>query len=89
MPLLFSSAANAAGNGSGIATVSLLGYVGFTIGPPLIGSISDVLGLRTALVLVVVAVLGVAAFSRTVAATELVRRSDRTVNRSTIAQARA
>lgn len=55
----------AAGNVSGIApadavaAIASLGYVGFLLGPPLIGAISDLLSLRIALGLVAVVLLGI------------------------------
>ena len=40
--------------GIGIAGVATLGYFGFLIGPPLIGTIAEFLGLDRALLLIVV-----------------------------------
>jgi MFS family permease len=55
--LIFGAAArrNPGGVGAAIAAASSVGYLGFLVGPPLVGSVSGVLGLRVALGLVVVA----------------------------------
>ena len=42
------------GSGSGKVPITI-GYLGFLVGPPVVGSVSGVLGLRMALALVVVA----------------------------------
>ncbi len=52
---------------TGIAMVATVGYGGFLLGPPAIGGVAGLLGLRAALVLVVGACLLVAALSRRVA----------------------
>ena len=52
--------------GSAIAAVATCGYVGFLIGPPVIGFVADVLSLRTALGFVVVLSLCAAVFARAV-----------------------
>ena len=56
VPVLFSSACKIPGvnPGTGIAGVATLGYLGFLIGPPLIGSVAEFLGLEKALLLIVV-----------------------------------
>ena len=56
VPVLFSSACKIPGvnPGTGIAGVATLGYLGFLIGPPLIGTIAEFLGLDRALLLIVV-----------------------------------
>jgi hypothetical protein len=43
------------GVGAAIAAAASVGYLGFLVGPPVVGSVSGVLGLRMALALVVVA----------------------------------
>ena len=50
--------------GTAIAAVATCGYVGFLVGPPIIGFVADVLSLRTALGFVVVLSLGAAVFAR-------------------------
>lgn len=52
--------------GSAIAAVATCGYVGFLVGPPVIGFVADVLSLRIALGFVVVLSLCAAAFARAV-----------------------
>ena len=56
IPLVFGAAGRVEGQsaGSGLATVTTIGYLGFLIGPPLIGYAADLLSLRIALGLVVV-----------------------------------
>ena len=56
VPVLFSSACKIPGvnPGTGIAGVATLGYLGFLIGPPLIGTIAEFLDLDRALLLIVV-----------------------------------
>ncbi len=41
--------------GAAIAAASSVGYLGFLVGPPVVGSLASVVGLRVALALVVVA----------------------------------
>jgi MFS family permease len=55
--LIFGATArrNPGGVGAAIAAASSIGYLGFLVGPPVVGSVSGVVGLRAALVLVVVA----------------------------------
>jgi HAD superfamily hydrolase (TIGR01509 family) len=62
VPVLFRAAASAPGvsASAGIAAVSTLGWLGFLSGPPVIGFAAGAVGLRTALVLVVVAIVGLA-----------------------------
>ena len=60
VPILFSAAASigearSGGPSQAIASVGTLGYVGFLVGPPLIGFTSDAIGLRQALGIVSVA----------------------------------
>ena len=52
--------------GSAIAAVATCGYVGFLVGPPVIGFVADVLSLRIALGFVVVLSLCAAVFARAV-----------------------
>jgi MFS family permease len=55
--LIFGAAARKipGGVGAAIAAASSVGYLGFLVGPPVIGSLAGVVGLRAALALVVVA----------------------------------
>jgi MFS family permease len=55
--LIFGAAARKfpGGVGAAIAAAASVGYLGFLVGPPVVGSLSGVLGLRAALALVVVA----------------------------------
>jgi MFS family permease len=73
VPLLFSAGARLpdVAPGVGVAMVATLGYAGFLLGPPVIGTIADAMGLRVALLLIVpgvitVAILGRRVLSRTV-----------------------
>jgi len=54
IPLLFGAAGNFPGisPGEGIAGVATIGYMGFLVGPPLIGTIAEKTSLRAALVMV-------------------------------------
>jgi MFS family permease len=56
VPMVFSAAGRISSSapGMGVASVSTLGYFGFLIGPPTIGFAADLVGLRTALILIVV-----------------------------------
>lgn len=56
-PITLSAAARAPGMapGAGIAAMSSTGYFGFLVGPPLIGFVAELVGLRGSLVLVVAA----------------------------------
>lgn len=56
VPSIFSAAANEPGfsAGAGIASVTIIGYTGFLIGPPVIGLIAESFGLTLAMSLVVV-----------------------------------
>ena len=53
IPLLFGAAGNIQGisAGAGIAGVATIGYAGFLVGPPLIGSVAEAASLRAALFL--------------------------------------
>jgi MFS family permease len=55
--LIFGAAARRfpGGVGTAIAAAASVGYLGFLVGPPVVGSLSGVIGLRAALALVVVA----------------------------------
>ena len=59
VPLIFSAAArqSEAGFGRGIAAVASAGYFGLFAGPPIIGSIAQLIGLQNALLLVAVVLL--------------------------------
>jgi MFS family permease len=65
VPVAFSAAGRERGPG-GVAMAASIGYAGLMAGPPLIGPIADLVGLRIALGTVLAAVLAVAALSRTV-----------------------
>jgi MFS family permease len=61
--------AGESGTGSGgseIATVSVIGYLGFLAGPPLIGLLAEVVGLRGAMLAIAAAGVGLAALGSTV-----------------------
>jgi hypothetical protein len=62
VPVLFRAAGTTPGvsASAGVATVSTLGWLGFLSGPPAIGFAAGAVGLRTSLVLVVVATVGLA-----------------------------
>jgi HAD superfamily hydrolase (TIGR01509 family) len=62
VPVLFRAAGSTPGvsAGTGVAAVSTLGWLGFLSGPPMIGFAASAVGLRTALGLVVLAILGLA-----------------------------
>ena len=50
-PALFGAAGRRAGaneRGSAIATATTIGYLGFVVGPPLVGVVAEAVGLRTA-----------------------------------------
>ena len=54
-PLLFSAAGRAGTAAStGVAAAATLGYAGLLLGPPVIGAVADLVGLRGALVLLIV-----------------------------------
>jgi MFS family permease len=65
VPVAFSAAGRERGPG-GVAMAASTGYGGMIAGPPLIGPFADLIGLRIALATVFVAVLAVAALSRSV-----------------------
>jgi len=66
VPVLFRAAGSTAGVpvGVGLAAVSTIGWLGFLAGPPAIGFVAGVVGLRSALVIVVAAMLIAAVLSR-------------------------
>jgi len=64
VPILFRSAGRGADPGAAIASVSTVGYLGFLIGPPLIGALSGAVGLASALGVVVLFGLTIAASAR-------------------------
>jgi Major Facilitator Superfamily len=66
VPVLFRAAASTPGvsAGAGIAAVSTIGWLGFLAGPASIGFTAGIVGLRTALCLVVVAITIVAFLTR-------------------------
>jgi MFS family permease len=63
IPLVFAAGGRIPGvnEGAGVATVSGLGYLGFLVGPPAIGFISEMFSLRAGLFLLVVLSAGAAA----------------------------
>jgi hypothetical protein len=68
--LIFGAAARRfpGGVGAAIAGAASVGYLGFLVGPPVVGSVSGVLGLRLALALVVVAGVVISVAARAVMA---------------------
>ncbi len=63
-PLAMTAAGETPGRGpSAIATVATIAYAGFLVGPPLIGSIADALGLDRALWVVLLLMVGILAFA--------------------------
>lgn len=55
VPLVFSASGKIGGNSyANLTTITLFSYTAFLLGPPLIGFLADLLGLRLALVLIVV-----------------------------------
>ena len=68
VPLLFRAAASAPGVPAsiGVAAVSTIGWLGFLAGPPAIGFAAGAIGLRGALVLVVVAIVTLVFLARDV-----------------------
>jgi hypothetical protein len=55
--------------GIALAAVSSVGYLGFVVGPPIIGGVAEVVGLPAALGALVVLALAVAGLAPTTAAT--------------------
>jgi MFS family permease len=68
--LIFGAAARRfpGGVGAAIAAAASVGYLGFLVGPPVVGSLSGLLGLRAALALVVVAGVVISFAARSVMA---------------------
>ncbi len=66
VPILFGAAGRASesGPGVGIASVTTLGYLGFLLGPPVIGWFSELTGLRTALGLVILFGIAISILSK-------------------------
>ncbi len=62
VPIAFRRASNTEGipPGTGVAAVATVGYTGFLAGPPLIGLLAEMIGLRAALFIVPVLALGIA-----------------------------
>lgn len=69
VPILFNAATRVPGvsRAAAIASVSSIGYSGFLVGPPLIGSVAQSVSLTAALSLVVVAMVALALGSRRIA----------------------
>ena len=64
-PILFGAAGRGRENtGSAVATVTTLGYLGFLIGPPLMGGVSGAAGLRVGMIMLAAFALTVAAGAR-------------------------
>jgi fucose permease len=61
VPLLFSAAGRLDRPGPSLAATFTIGYMGFIVGPPLIGLLADQVGLPKTLALLVIAALAVAA----------------------------
>jgi fucose permease len=70
IPIVFRAAARApgAGPGAGLATVAGAGYLGFLVGPPLLGLAAEAAGLPVALALIVAALAWISASAHVVAA---------------------
>ena len=62
VPLLFSAAGRLDPPGPSLAAAFTLGYTGFIVGPPVIGILSDQIGLPRTLALLILAALAVTAF---------------------------
>ena len=73
VPLVFSAAGHTPGTAPSVAlaAVTTTGYLGFLIGPPLIGFVADLLTLRVALGIVVVASAVIAVLARTVHSSDM------------------
>ena len=77
VPLLFSAAGRIEPSSPSLAAAFTLGYTGFIVGPPMIGILSDQVGLPKTFVLLMLAALTVAALgSRATAARPAVQASD-------------
>ena len=68
VPMVFAAAGRTPGMPAGLAlsSVTTLGYLGFLLGPPLIGFTSEMMGLRNALVILVLSSLLVVALAPSV-----------------------
>ena len=78
VPLLFSAAGRLEPSSPSLAAAFTLGYTGFIVGPPMIGILSDQVGLPKTFVVLVVAALTVAALgARATASAPTVRASTR------------
>jgi MFS family permease len=66
VPIVFRAAGSVGGMAAGVAlaAVSTTGYAGFLVGPPVIGGLSELAGLRTALALLVVLATGITVLAR-------------------------
>lgn len=64
VPLLFSAAGRIDPPGPSLAAAFTLGYTGFVVGPPIIGALSDQIGLPQTLALLVVALVAVTVLGR-------------------------
>ncbi|HEU4656215.1 MAG TPA: MFS transporter [Capillimicrobium sp.] len=78
VPTLFRAAADQPGvaTGPAIAAVSSVGYLGFLAGPPIVGGLAELLGLRTAAVVLAVASALVAASAAAAAPPRAAGRPD-------------
>jgi len=65
---LRAAAAQPGGSGPAIAAVSSVGYIGFVVGPPLIGGIAELVSLRLALLVVVAVCIAASALGRNIRA---------------------
>lgn len=65
VPVAFSAAGRLQGT-QGVAMAATTGYAGFMVSPPIIGGMAELLGLRTALLLVLAGLIGMACLSRSV-----------------------
>jgi len=82
VPTLFSAAARlpGLGTGAGIVTVSTFGWAGFVCGPPLIGGLAGIGGLRAALALIPALTLVIALATTRVGVLSRNHRGDRDVS---------
>jgi hypothetical protein len=67
VPIVFRAAGHVPGMaaGVGLAAVSSTGYLGFLVGPPMIGGLAELMGLPAALAVLVVLAMAVALLART------------------------
>jgi MFS family permease len=65
---LRAAAAQPGSSGPAIAAVSSVGYIGFVVGPPLIGGLAELVSLRAALLIVVAVCIAASALGRNVRA---------------------